>query len=132
MAFFEWDISSLTSSRTTLYDSIGGTIYYGTLFGAAGLWIKLPAHAPAIGSVITTAAALRGNDGLYAIRSTTAGAAVGATVETGLQISKFTRGGRWILLDRTTANNVKMSAGAARKKLRLHYNSVHEYVPIVA
>jgi hypothetical protein len=135
MAFFEWDVSSITSSKTTFAESDAGGIYYGTLFGAAGMWVKMPSAAPAIGDIILTAAATRGNNGLYEGRTTsvtTGGHGLGNFVWSGLQVASFQKGGRWIRLDRTTQWSAKMSAGSAKKRLRLHYTAYGDAVPLAA
>lgn len=131
MAFFEWDVSSITSSKTTLYEGEAGGVFYGSLFGSAAtkLWVRLPASAPAIGSIITSAATVGVNDGLYAIRGTCTGGTGhinGRSVMTGMQVADYQKGGRWIQIDRTVANLTKMSSGTAKKRLRLHYRSVDE------
>ncbi len=136
MAFFEWDMTSITSVTTTLVETgARGSHYYGTLFGVAGTWIKLPDSAPPIDDIVLSVGLLNGNDGLYFVRGTSSGGAgmFGAVgqrvVKTGLEIAGFQRGGRWMRLDRAaTAFPVKMTVGATKKKFQLYYRSVNEVV----
>ena len=41
MAFVMWDVTSLTSARSTTDEAYG--YYYGTKFGVKGHWVKIPA-----------------------------------------------------------------------------------------
>lgn len=140
MAYFEWDVSSITSSKTTLTFGAAGGVYYGTLFGAAkGYWVRLPSNAPAIND-ITLAAAMSpaGNDGLYMCRTTTIlanGLTLGTLQQFPVTIIAFQRGGRWIKVANYAPHGAgcavvggKSSAGAGRKILKLYYKSVLEYV----
>ena len=129
MAKFEWQLTSITSGETTFYESDSGGVYYGALFGVAGLWIRLPSRAPAIEDIILTAAAVGSNDGLYSRRSTCTGGTGGVNnreVVSGLQVAGFEKGGRWIRIDRTTTLPAKMAVGSAKKNLVLFYTAVSE------
>jgi hypothetical protein len=129
---FEWDVTSITSVHTTLTQGNWGGYYYGTLFGEAGLWLKMPTAAPPIGYVTLDAASVGGNQGLYGIRGTTWSATVGNEVRGALQIEGYQQGGRWFRIDRSTAVPAKMKSGAYVRKLRLCYVSVNEGVSITA
>jgi len=130
MAVFEWDVTSITSVHTTLTEGEWGGYYYGTLFGEAGLWLRMPTSAPPIGYITLDAAAVAGNAGLYGVRGTTWAAATGNEVRGPLQIEGYQKGGRWFRMDRSTAIPAKMKSGAYVRKLILHYVSVNEGVPI--
>ena len=136
MAMFEWRVTSLTSGETTLYESDSGAIFYAAtaatgLFGIAGMWVRLPAFAPAIEDIYTAAVAVVGaNKGLYAKRSTSTGGTGGISndhVVSALQVDYFEKGGRWIHLNRTgTALPAKMAVGSAVKHLVLYYTGKGE------
>jgi len=140
MAFFEWDVSSITSSKTTLSFGSQGGMYYGILFGQSkGYWVRLPAAAPAIGNILLAAVA-GANDGLYMVRGSTivAGGAAAHIYATGIvnpvTIIAFQKGGRWIKVANYAPHGAgcavvggKASAGGSEKKLRLYYKSTAEY-----
>jgi hypothetical protein len=131
MAYFEWEVSSITSVRFSAADIAAG-FYYGTMYGVKGYWVKLPNNAPPIGS-ITLAAAVKGEDGLYTMYgSTSAGGALtdcSGWVVTARTIVSYERGGRWINIGAYGSSiPVSIGTGARRKMMRLYYRSVNEYV----
>ena len=62
MPFIQWDVTSLTSARSTTDEAYG--YYYGTKFGVKGHWVKIPASAPAIGNITLAGVADSVPDGL--------------------------------------------------------------------
>jgi hypothetical protein len=118
-----WDITSITSAHTAAANETAGN-YYGTKYGVAGYWIKLPDSAPPIGSI--TLAASGGNDGVY-IRtnsSNTLGVNLAKT------IVAYEKGGRWICIGAAGASglNARHTTGAKRKTIQVHYRAATDYV----
>ena len=75
MAFVMWDVTSLTSARSTTDEAYG--FYFGTKNGVAGYWVRIPDNAPPIGDI--TLAGVVGSDpvGLsFVVWSMAAGGAV--------------------------------------------------------
>ena len=122
MAFVMWDVTSLTSARSTTDEAYG--YYYGTKFGVKGHWVKIPATAPAIGDITLVGVADSVPAGLLFDRDQTTSAISFKT--TALTIVGFQKGGRWINVAAYGGMNALLSAGAYGKRLRLYYTAVNE------
>jgi len=122
MAFVMWDVTSLTSARSTTDEAYG--YYYGTKFGVKGHWVKIPATAPAIGNITLVGVADSVPAGLLFDRDQTTNAIGFKT--TALTIVGFQKGGRWINVAAYGGMNALLSAGAYGKHLRLYYTAVNE------
>lgn len=122
MGFIEWDISSLSTARGTTDEAYG--FYYGTKFGQAGYWIKVPDSAPAIGNITLAGVAGHDPDGVNFLLYYSSIPVERATART---ITYFEKGGRWLNLG-TSTPGVAMAAGVHRKKIRLYYSTVNEPV----
>ena len=122
MAFVMWDVTSLTSARSTTNEAYG--YYYGTKFGVKGHWVKIPATAPAIGNITLVGVADSVPAGLLFDRYQTT-SAIGFKT-TALTIVGFQKGGRWINVAAYGGMNALLSAGAYGKRLRLYYTAVNE------
>ena len=122
MAFVMWDVTSLTSARSTTNEAYG--YYYGTKFGVKGHWVKIPATAPAIGNITLVGVADYVPAGLLFDRYQTT-SAIGFKT-TALTIVGFQKGGRWINVAAYGGMNALLSAGAYGKRLRLYYTAVNE------
>jgi len=122
MAFVMWDVTSLTSVRSTTDEAYG--YYYGTKFGVKGHWVKIPASAPAIGNITLAGVADSVPAGLLFDRNQTT-SAIGFKT-TALTIVGFQKGGRWINVAAYGGMNALLSAGAYGKRLRLYYTAVNE------
>lgn len=131
MAFVEWEITSLTTGRSTTDEAKG--FYFGTKYGQAGYWLKIPDSVPAIQHMILTATPVAsggaggGDGGLYfvAYYSTIPVERI-VYVQT---CKKYEKGGRWICASASgTTIGVVIAAGAHKKKVRLYYKGVNEAV----
>jgi hypothetical protein len=118
-----WDISSITSAHTAAADEAAGN-YYGTKYGVAGYWIKLPDSAPPIGSITLAAAGM--NDGLYIFT----GSSNGVGIRLAKTIITYEKGGRWICIGAAGASglNARHTTGAKRKTIQVHYRAATDYV----
>jgi len=120
--FIEWDVSSLSTARSTTDAAYG--FYFGTKHGQAGYWVKVPDSAPCIGNITLTGVAGHDPAGLAFIVMYSTIPVVRATART---ITYFEKGGRWINLG-TSTPGVAMAAGVHAKRIRLYYSAVNEPV----
>jgi len=123
MAFVEWDVTSLTTGRDIAAEKAVG-FYFGTLHGVAGYWVRIPEHAPAIGSITLIGVNEGMPDGVILKYGQTSDPIMYDDIAR--TIVGYEKGGRWIDLG-TSTPTAPMAAGSARKKIALYYKSVNEY-----
>jgi hypothetical protein len=126
MAYIEFEVSSISSQVTTgVYNTNAPQIVYGTMFGTAGYWLKLPGSAPPIGEV-SVAAGVYGWGLWYEIVGSTSNLNAGYSRMGPVTILGFQRGDRWIRFTKIVLVGVQGGASSKRKRFKLWYRSTNE------
>lgn len=134
MAYIECDISSISLNATTLSTSATAPIvYYGSLFGATGYWIRLPGYAKPIGEMPTgTTLSTVGWGALLEAEGSTTGPDGRARARTPvfLTIAAYRQGTRWFRITNTGLNQAVsvLVRGVKRKRLKVWYRSTDELI----
>jgi hypothetical protein len=128
MAYFTFDLASITTAATTLGTGDGALVYYATMFGesSARYWIRGPRGMPAIGYILTTTPTMGVASGVFYQDFTTSPGLGNFQLGTALKCEAFARGTRWFAVQGPVTD---MDQTSAPKRLHLYYTSVNEGVP---